>query len=115
MYEAEHILQRARDRKDRTHLHLLAVPAAWLVGRITSSSPARLAAAATVSTLVTGASVISHDGTTHTPGLSPPAGAETTVPADLADEVPSYAYTPTPDRLQVRPLQPCRPLLRRMR
>jgi hypothetical protein len=85
VYQAQQILQRARDRKHRSHLHLLVVPPlAWLAGKMASSG-ARLAAASAVSVGVTGASLLAVDDT-HQPILSPPADAETTVPnTDIPD------------------------------
>jgi hypothetical protein len=85
VYQAQQILQRARDRKHRSHLHLLVVPPlAWLAGKMASSG-ARLAAASAVSVGVTGASLLAVDDT-HQPIRPPPADAETTVPnTDIPD------------------------------
>jgi hypothetical protein len=96
VYEVQHILQRARDRKHGRHLHLLvAVPAAWLVARL-GSRGARLAAATAASTMVAGASVMSVDGHHVPKPLAPPAGAEAIEPVSSDGTVPSYAYTPPP-------------------
>jgi hypothetical protein len=77
VYQAQRILARAQARKDRNHLKLLAIPLAWLVGRL-HAAPARLAAATAVSAMVTGASVVSVDSPVHAPRtVTPPAAAET--------------------------------------
>jgi hypothetical protein len=96
VYRAHRILERAQARKDRKHLKLLAIPLAWLVGRL-HAAPARLAAATAVSAMVTGASVVSVDGPVHAPRtVMPPAGAETTVPVPAQSAPLEYPSTVAP-------------------
>jgi hypothetical protein len=96
VYRAHRILERAQARKDRKHLKLLVIPLAWMVGRL-HAAPARLAAATAVSAMVTGASVVSVDGPVHAPRtVTPPAGAETTVPEPAHGTPLEYQSTIAP-------------------
>jgi hypothetical protein len=92
MYQAQHILERARDRKHRKHLHLLVIaPLAWLAGKV-GSSGARLAVAGGVSAGVMSGAMLTGD--IHEPTvLPPPADAETSTPIDGNDQVSSATST----------------------
>jgi hypothetical protein len=83
VYQAQHILNRARARKARKHLHLLVVaPLAWLAGRVTSGG-AKFAAATAVSAGVTSAGLLAVDS---------PQRRMMAPPADVFD----YPYSPDP-------------------
>jgi hypothetical protein len=95
VYQAQQILERARVRKDRKHLHLLAIPLAWLAGKLQGST-VRLAAATAVSALVTTGSFIGVEAPVHPPrSVTPPAGAETTVPTPTHGTPPGLQYPTT--------------------
>jgi hypothetical protein len=95
VYQAQQILERARVRKDRKHLHLLAIPLAWLAGKLQGST-VRLAAATAVSAVVTTGSFIGVEAPVHPPrSVTPPAGAETTVPQPAHGTPPGLQYPTT--------------------
>lgn len=97
VYEAQHIIDQARRRKNRTHLHLLAtLPLAWVAGRLQSPT-ARLAAATAASTMVAGASFVATDSRPPKQ-LTPPAAADTiphTAPAVSDDDYSLSGLVPS--------------------